>query len=239
MVTYAYLVFQKTGVFMQSLKEWNTQSTTPKTFENFQRYMRSQYRELKAAGGLTIQNSSLNMTQEIKNHQDEISHNIQEEIRAGITDSMQTVQQQMQMFSMGMNNQENIHPNFGQCSPVYTPEQYHDHTPTPFHQMAPQNNAFAVMQHNQPYAQMMETIKTMQNTIDNLTLSNQNQGRQQRSNKGTLADLNPRTGLPWKRYCWSCGCCGHHGRNCPSKKKGHKDDATFKNRMNGSNENCL
>ena len=46
------------------------------------------------------------------------------------------------------------------------------------------------------------------------------------------------TGRTPKRYCWSCGCCPHWGRNCESKKTGHKDDASFTSRKGGSNENC-
>ena len=141
--------------------------------------MRSQYCELKATGGLAIHNSSFNMIEEIKVHHDEITHNIKEEIRAGILDSMQAVQQQMQVLSMGTHNQENINPNFGYCLPVYTPGQYQNSPPVPFHQMEQQNNAFTVMQHNQPFAQLMEQMKAIQATIDGLTLSNQNQGRQQ------------------------------------------------------------
>ena len=57
--------------------------------------------------------------------------------------------------------------------------------------------------------------------------------------QATNSDINPRTGKPWKRYCWTCGCCPHWSRNCPKKAKGHKDNATFKNRMGGSNANCL
>jgi len=52
-------------------------------------------------------------------------------------------------------------------------------------------------------------------------------------------DINPRTGKKFKRYCWSCGCCTHWGRDCTQKKSGHKDTANFKNRMGGSNKNCL
>ena len=33
-----------------------------------------------------------------------------------------------------------------------------------------------------------------------------------------------------KRYCWSCGCCLHWGRDCEDKKPRHKNDATFKER---------
>ena len=53
-------------------------------------------------------------------------------------------------------------------------------------------------------------------------------------------DVNPKTGKPYKRYCFTCGCCNHWGRNHPGPKApGHRDDATFKNRMGGSNKNCL
>ena len=47
-----------------------------------------------------------------------------------------------------------------------------------------------------------------------------------------------RQGREPKRYCWSCGCVPHFGRNCPNKKAGHKDDANFRDRKGGSDENC-
>ena len=51
--------------------------------------------------------------------------------------------------------------------------------------------------------------------------------------------INPRTGKPFRRYCHSCGCCDHWGKTCINKKPGHQDNATFKNRMGGSDANCL
>eukprot|EP00957_Ditylum_brightwellii_P128455 9797322-Ditylum_brightwellii.AAC.1 len=37
------------------------------------------------------------------------------------------------------------------------------------------------------------------------------------------------------KYCWTCGGqTFHHGRNCPNKAEGHKDDAAIDNRMGGS-----
>ena len=35
------------------------------------------------------------------------------------------------------------------------------------------------------------------------------------------------------KYCWSCGAWNHPGSKCRSKK-GHKDEATFDNKMGGS-----
>lgn len=38
------------------------------------------------------------------------------------------------------------------------------------------------------------------------------------------------------KYCWSHGLCNHFSKDCRSKKDGHKDEATYKNRMNGSSK---
>ena len=35
-------------------------------------------------------------------------------------------------------------------------------------------------------------------------------------------------------YCWSHGACAHTSAQCKSKKAGHKDDATFLNKLGGS-----
>jgi len=81
---------------------------------------------------------------------------------------------------------------------------------------------------------LMTTIQDLKKEITSLKSNNSS-----RSDSTTNKDINPRTGKPYKRYCWSHGCCAHHGRNCNAKKSGHKDEATFKTRMGGSNTNCL
>ena len=79
---------------------------------------------------------------------------------------------------------------------------------------------------------LLKQMTSMQTQLQNMS-----------SNTGTLKytksdQINPKTGQPWKRYCWSCWCCPHWGKNCPDKKEGHKNEATFKNRMEGSNKKC-
>ena len=39
-------------------------------------------------------------------------------------------------------------------------------------------------------------------------------------------------------YCWSHGACAHDGSACKNKKPGHKDVATFDNKMGGSIAYC-
>ena len=41
------------------------------------------------------------------------------------------------------------------------------------------------------------------------------------------------------KYCWSCGAWNHLGKNCRFKKEGHKDEATFENKMGGSTLYCM
>ena len=35
-------------------------------------------------------------------------------------------------------------------------------------------------------------------------------------------------------YCWSCGAWNHPSSKCRNKKEGHRDEATFENKMGGS-----
>ena len=60
--------------------------------------------------------------------------------------------------------------------------------------------------------------------ITNLWQNQQNRRSQQRSKY-------------YSKYCWTHAGCGHFGLGCKHKKEGHKDEATFRNKMGGSTEN--
>ena len=57
--------------------------------------------------------------------------------------------------------------------------------------------------------------------------NSQNQNRQPRRNPRFTRQF----------YCWTHGA-GHSGRNCMNPAEGHQADATFRNRMGGSNYGC-
>ena len=82
-------------------------------------------------------------------------------------------------------------------------------------------------------AQLFTFLKTLQNKVDRL------ENNKPSTHIETTSTISPRTGKYFKHYCFSCGCCPHWRKHCPTKKSGHKNDATFKNRMGGSNENCM
>ena len=91
LVTYAYLIFQKSGIFMDGLKSWNTKTAQDCTFVNFKFHMRKEYLDSQEVGGLTINNSTLNqvnMIQETKDHQEVISNNLKEELTTNLMQSI-------------------------------------------------------------------------------------------------------------------------------------------------------
>ena len=224
LVTYAYLIFQKTGIFMEGLKSWNAKPTADRTFVNFKMHMRSEYLDLQEVGGLTINNSTLsqvNLVKELKSHQEQMSNNLKEELKANL---MQT----LQAFSMA-EDLENIDPNLNSpyCAPTNSMEQ--------------EKMMAAIRQQEDPQVTALKLqLELLQKQFLMLkTPSGTGQEGGTKDEGSTNQDINPKTGQSWKRYCWSCGCCGHWGKYCPNKKKGHKIEATFRNRMNGSSANCL
>ena len=60
LVDMSYLIFQKSGIFMDSLLRWNKKSSAPHTFTNFKAFMRDEYLALQEVGGLSVNNSILN-----------------------------------------------------------------------------------------------------------------------------------------------------------------------------------
>ena len=232
LVTYAYLIFQKSGIFMEALKKWNKKPAADQTYSNMKTFMRKEYNDLDAVGGLTVANSSINMVKELKEHQEFLANNMKESLKQEFAETIQALNL--------TNEEENMDPN--------PPPQYNFPFPMqaqPFlaenNYICPQANA---MPTPQPSANVLQTLlsqmQQMQNDIAGLTLSNSSYKPRNRNQSNiSNSEINPRNGKPWKRYCWSCGCTTHWGRNCPSKKRGHKDEATFRNQMGGSNKGCL
>ena len=77
------------------------------------------------------------------------------------------------------------------------------------------------------------------NKLQQTTIAQQSKVKCLSSPQVPQADINLKTGRQCRRYCYTCICCNHWGRNCKNKGSNHKDEATFRNRMGGSNKNCL
>ena len=55
-------------------------------------------------------------------------------------------------------------------------------------------------------------------------------GRIRNTNGGYRSNIN--------LYCWTHGACNHGSKDCKNPRDGHKAEATFENRMNGSSYFC-
>ena len=234
---------------MDSLIKWNNR-TTDTTYDDFQKFIQSEYHALDAVGGLTVGNSALNQANAVKELKDH-----QETQFAQLRSEMNTTMEKA--FNMAI-QQENIPPSYG-TSYEFTPppppgyESQISTVPPTYNPLLQQQMLYSANQQDtlrqalQPLQQMQNRMDQMQHQLQNLHLINgygQSSGYNGGDDQGggnkdaSNSDINPKTRLPWKRYCWTCGCCSHWGKNCPNKKKGHKNEATFRNRMGGSNKNC-
>lgn len=195
-------------------------------------FMNDEYNALKKVGGLTIGKSALssqNSLQELKDHQELLTQQLKEELTENVCTTLQA-------FSM-QHNKENIDPTIYQPPlPMYS---HYNYLYGPPQQTPPQNNQmFTATQLPAPMQHLQNELASIKAHLQGLTLTNTPTIPPLQTNKHNNIDINPKTGRPYQRYCWTCGCCPHWGRNCPKKKKGHRDEATFCNRMGGSNANC-
>lgn len=204
LVAIAYIIFNRTRVFMDALLDWNKKSIINKTYVNFKKHMRSSYHALNEVGALTIQDSSINqanLIQELSSQQDRMAQDLKATLQSNILDAM------MMMKSPAAD----------------TPFLIEDTSSI-------SSNTLNSATSNATIESLYSIIKDMQTKMDSMTLAPPN---------AAIKDtINPRTGKEWKRYCWTCGCNPHASKDCPVKKPGHQDKATFNNRLGGSDHKC-
>ena len=89
---------------------------------------------------------------------------------------------------------------------------------------------------NQIQAEMLTVLKTMQEELNKLKRGN---NVSPPAKKGRKTPDNPSFSRnTTDKYCWTHGGCAHESANCKAKAQGHKDGATFENKMGGSKAFC-
>lgn len=85
---------------------------------------------------------------------------------------------------------------------------------------------------------LLKLLKDRQTKVENLVKENATL-KQIQFTPVVNHNVIPRIGCTFKCYWHSCGCCLCWGQNFPSKKAGHKNDATFQDRIGGRDKNCM
>ena len=211
-VQLAYLIFNRTGVFRDSLKTWNARILNMKTYAGFKVFMRDEHAALDMVGALSIKDTSLdqaNMLQALSSQQEQLADNFQK--------------------------------NLFQAFETYA--HIEEHSPN---QQSSQNIAEANNNLPSEISNMISNISSKSSSSDQNILSMlqkmiekmselESKDHESSSNKAkVITKFNPKNGKAWKRYCWTCGCCDHWGKFCTQPATGHKNEATFKDRLSGS-----
>ena len=86
----------------------------------------------------------------------------------------------------------------------------------------------------------LEILKLLQQMQQSLTTTDTNTGNNRRGKKipKKTPDNASFNRSQTDKYCWTHGACGHLSSGCRAPAAGHKEDATFQNRMGGSNAFC-
>ena len=127
-------------------------------------FMRGQYSELQAFGGITAQNASLNVVKELEENQERLSNSLKVDVQNGICETMQV---------LNLSNQENISPNQGFIPPSFhSPHTQFQGYVNPFpqipeqslHKTSSQNNMFGANQmvDNPMMTQLLQQMQVMQ-----------------------------------------------------------------------------
>ena len=85
--------------------------------------------------------------------------------------------------------------------------------------------------------EILKLLKQMQQSLATTDTSTGNNRRGRRTPKKTPDNASFNRSQTDK-YCWTHGACGHASSVCRAPASGHKQDATFENRMGGSNAFC-
>ena len=213
LVDMAYLIFQKTDHFKDSLMRWNKLPTPPnKDYALFKDHMRSEHADLEQVGGLTVADSTLNtnLLKEIKENQQNMEARLQQEMKANFMSALS-------MFAE-MENQED-EENTPPCPPAEA--------------------ANKMLTNEDRILKMMEKMEAKFDAKFKELSTNCGGGNNNNRNRNKDESINPRTGKPWKRYCWTHGLVSYFGKDCKNKAPGHHDDALFKNCMGGSTKGVL
>ena len=180
--------------------------------------MREGYHALREVGALAIQDSGLHYANLVKNmtsHQEKMAQDIKE----SLSDQLSTSLMEALMVSQA---QPPSIPSLDDSSNLLSPSM---------------NSASS----NVTIQALVKLVKSLESKVDKLSnekTKNNNNNNNNNNQVTTNNEINPRTGKPWRRYCWTHGCCTHKGVDCTNKAPGHEDEADFRDRMGGSNKDC-
>ena len=207
-INFGIQLVRNTHDFQDGLKSWYNIPDREKSWTNFKIHFEDEYDKLKLVRGVSMEYAGFHQA-------NSIAEQLKEEV--------QTVQHNvLQLLQLHDDDKENEQP----AQPVEE-----------------KVNAAASTDTNLTMQmEMLKLIKSLQQEVSGLKNSNRNNHNNRnnyRGNRNNNQHSDNYRGRPvTNRYCWSHGGCNHNSSNCRTPRDGHKNDATFANKMNGSTSYC-
>ena len=227
-IDFGYILILKMLKYKSALRKWNELPAADKTYDNMKTVFRKAQRAIRKTGEITVQ--------EGLNHTELVNF-----VSEGVFQAMGETERLSQEPTIELEERANAATNV----PDYATEMAEMREMLKAMQQMviqcsnPTNNNNQVQ--HQTQQQMLQNgmvpipLGDITALLQNTTTTNNNNyrrrgGRGGRGGRGYVA----RTG----KYCWTHGGCNHFGSTCETKAQGHKDEATFQNKMGGSTKNC-
>ena len=241
-------MLKKCGTCMtQPIIRWNNRPEAEKTWTNIITHFQTAQADLEKASDFPIGQTSFHSVNSIAQ---EVARNVNQDLQQQLHILQQTVQQALTVrgSSTDQNNSFNDYTSSDDennpPSPLITPttklKQFFDDKINSI-QDAHKKEMKQLKQELRKYKANNASSESSDRP-NNKRKREQRRGRSGNNNRsgnitGTYQDGN-RFRDHVDKYCWTHGACGHPSSDCSRPTQGHKKNATFKNKMGGSQAFC-
>ena len=208
LISFALQIIRNTHDFEIALGEWNQKPAADKTWENLKSHFYTAQENLKKIRGPTMAQAGFHQINMIAND---------------IRDEFTLTRSELANLVAALDERgetENEH-----------------NSPPDIHDMANEEGEFAnAAQEANVQLEMLKLLRNMQNEI--VKMNNKCTSVQSNGKKKKTPDNPSFTRRTTNMYCWTHGGCAHGSAACKDKAPGHKNEATFENKMGGSKAFC-
>ena len=228
-MTVAYVILWRTTVLKDYLKTWNAKAAADKTWDNFKTHFRDGIREFKSLRGPEIKDSIFN-----QHHHANFMKELRDGVRDVISDEISRHTANL-AASYPQAPPSSYFPDHFSSSPTSIPSD------TEFDQQMT-HMANSISEYKNLVPQLISQVQQLQKTVKELKLNGPPTNITSDTSTITTntSTSNDRHSFkpPFHMYCHTHGLCAHNGKKCRDPGPNHKQDATFFNRMNGSDRNA-
>ena len=206
-----FQLIRNTSDFEYALTQWEDKDPADKTWANFKTHFHEHQLKLKKVRGPTMQQAGYHHANLLASR---ISQDIDEKLQERDSNMIAMLQSSLTGTSCSSSSNDESESLPSQAASSVTS----DHT------------QLAILQLLREIQVDLKQSATNPNTCRN--------GQRKRFGRKTPDDKTYPPRDDKSKYCWTHGACNHGGSDCRWKAKGHKDEATFDNKMGGSCAYC-